>query len=112
MTLAHVEETLRQSVRLEAVCERLGVTPRTIQRWRKPLTAQDGRCGPRTWPANHLSEGEKRRMLAVANSEEFRGISPKQLVPRLADKGGYLASEASFYRVLHERGGRWPTEAP
>ncbi|MFY2560596.1 transposase [Corallococcus terminator] len=39
MTLAHVEESLQQGVRLEAVCERLGVAPRTIQRWRKPATA-------------------------------------------------------------------------
>ncbi|WP_420715294.1 IS3 family transposase [Corallococcus sp. BB11-1] len=104
MTLAHVEEALQQGVRLEAVCERLGVAPRTIQRWRKPATAQDGRCGPRTRPANRLSEIEKRRMLAVANSEEFRDVSPKQLVPRLADRGEYVASEASFYRVLREAG--------
>ncbi|WP_370469512.1 IS3 family transposase [Corallococcus caeni] len=104
MTLAHVEEALQQGVRLEAVCERLGVAPRTIQRWRKPATAQDGRCGPCTRPANRLSEVEKRRMLAVANSEEFRDLSPKQLVPRLADRGEYVASEASFYRVLREAG--------
>lgn len=104
MTLAHVQEALQQGVRLEAVCERLGVAPRTIQRWRKPGTAQDGRAGPRTRPANRLSEAEKRRMLAVANSEEFRDVSPKQLVPRLADKGEYVASEASFYRVLREAG--------
>ncbi|WP_375757334.1 IS3 family transposase [Corallococcus exercitus] len=104
MTLAHVQEALQKGVRLEVVCERLGVTPRTIQRWRKPATAQDGRCGPRTRPANRLSEGEKRRMLAVANSEEFRDVSPKQLVPRLADQCEYLASEASVYRVLREAG--------
>ncbi|RUO87128.1 helix-turn-helix domain-containing protein [Corallococcus sp. AB018] len=46
ITLAHVEEALQQGVRLEAVCERLGVAPRTIQRWRKPATAQDGRNRP------------------------------------------------------------------
>ena len=43
-------------------------------------------------------------MLAVANSEEFRDVSPKQMVLRLADRGEYLASEASFYRVLREAG--------
>lgn len=104
MTLAHVDEALRKGVRLEAVCERLGVTPRTIQRWRKPATAEDRRCGPHTRPANSLSEVERRRILAVANSEEFREASPKQIVPRLADRGEYVASEASFYRVLREAG--------
>lgn len=104
MSLALVDEALEKGVRLEAVCERLGVAPRTIQRWRKPQTAEDRRCGPRTQPANRLSESERRRILAVANSEEFRDVSPKQIVPRLADRGEYVASEASFYRVLREEG--------
>ena len=104
MTLAHVDEALEKGVRLEAVCERLGVAPRTIQRWRKPATAEDRRCGPHTRPANRLSEVERRRILALANSEEFRDASPKQIVPRLADRGEYVASEASFYRVLRQEG--------
>ncbi|QDE93177.1 IS3 family transposase [Myxococcus xanthus] len=104
MTLAHVDEALEKGVRLEAICERLGVAPRTIQRWRKPATSEDRRCGPHTRPANRLSEVERRRILAVANSEEFRDVSPKQIVPRLADRGEYVASEASFYRVLREAG--------
>ncbi len=104
MTLAHVDEALEKGVRLEVVCERLGVAPRTIQRWRKPATAEDRRCGPHTRPSNRLSEMERRRILAVANSEEFRDASPKQIVPRLADRGEYVASEASFYRVLREAG--------
>jgi len=41
-------------------------------------------------------------MLAVANSEEFAHRPPSQIVPALADRGLYLASESSFYRVLRE----------
>ncbi|TSC23453.1 DDE-type integrase/transposase/recombinase [Corallococcus sp. Z5C101001] len=44
------------------------------------------------------------RILAVANSAEFRDAPPKQIVPRLADRGKYVASEASFCRVLREAG--------
>ncbi|WP_375761008.1 helix-turn-helix domain-containing protein [Corallococcus exercitus] len=58
MRLALIDEALEKGVRLEAVCERLGVAPRTIQRWRKPETAQDGRCGPRTQPANPPVSGK------------------------------------------------------
>ena len=36
----------------------------------------------------------------MANSPEFRGLSPKQIVPRLADQGTYIASESSMYRIL------------
>jgi putative transposase len=29
-------------------------------------------------------------------------VAPKQIVPKLADEGTYLASESTFYRVLHQ----------
>ncbi|RKH56541.1 helix-turn-helix domain-containing protein, partial [Corallococcus interemptor] len=102
MTLALVDEAMRRGATLEAACERLGLVPRTVQRWRRPATAQDRRCGPRTSPGNRLTQAERQRILALANREEFRDMSPKQLVPALADRGEYLASESSFYRVLRE----------
>ncbi len=97
-----MDEAQRAGVGLEAACSRLGVSPRTVQRWRKPETAQDRRCGPRTQPANRLSQAERQRVLQVANSEQYRDLSPKQIVPRLADAGLYIASESTFYRVLRE----------
>jgi len=33
----------------------------------------------------------------------FRDLSPKQIVPQLADQGRYLGSESSFYRILKEQ---------
>jgi len=42
--------------------------------------------------------------LEVANSPEFRDSSPKQIVPILADRGAYVASESTFYRVLRAEG--------
>ncbi|NPC74227.1 IS3 family transposase [Corallococcus exiguus] len=102
MTLALVDEALRRGTTLEAACERLGLVPRTVQRWRRPATAEDRRCGPRTSPGNRLTQAERQRILALANREEFRDMSPKQMVPALADRGEYLASESSFYRVLRE----------
>jgi transposase InsO family protein len=41
-------------------------------------------------------------VIEIANSPEFRDLSPKQIVPRLADQGSYVASESSFYRILRE----------
>ncbi len=41
-------------------------------------------------------------MLQVSTSVPFRDLSPKQIVPTLADQGIYLASESTFYRVLKE----------
>ena len=32
----------------------------------------------------------------------YRSLSPKQIVPKLADKNIYLASERTFYRILRD----------
>ena len=102
MTLALIDAARTAGSSLDAACERLGLSARTVQRWKKPETAEDRRCGPRTRPANRLSAAERKRILEIANSEEFRDLSPKQIVPRLADFGEYVASESTFFRVLRE----------
>lgn len=80
----------------------LGLTPRTIQRWRAQGGGQDGRNGPRTAPANKLSDEERRRVLAVVSSREFRDLPPEQIVAALADREVYLASASTMYRLLRE----------
>jgi transposase InsO family protein len=87
---------------LSAACRILGVSVRTIQRWRLEDGGEDGRQGPRTEPGTKLSEAERQVVLDVATSPEFRDLSPKQIVPTLADRCIYLASEATVYRILRE----------
>jgi transposase InsO family protein len=43
-------------------------------------------------------------VLKIANSTEYKELSPNQIVPRLADQGQYVASESSFYRILRKQG--------
>lgn len=43
-------------------------------------------------------------MLKVVNQPEYRDLPVKQIVPRLADQGEYLASESTMYRILREEG--------
>jgi len=71
----------------------------------------DGRVGAkRAAPAHKLSDEERARVLELANSEEFASLPPSQIVPALADRGVYVASESTFYRILrgasqqHHRG--------
>lgn len=97
-----IDQACAAGARLRAVCARLGLSARTIQRWRRPETREDMRCGPHHAPPNRLSDGERRRILEVVNSPEYRNLSPKQIVPALADKGSYLASESTIYRLLRE----------
>lgn len=44
----------------------------------------------------------KIKIIKVCNQPDFSDLTPAQIVPELADKGEYIASESSFYRVLKE----------
>jgi putative transposase len=95
-----IDEAVAAGARRKTACEAFGLTARTVERWGDQ--DDDRRHGPNTVPANKLSEAERRELIAVATSPEFRDQSPKQIVPRLADRGEYLASESTFYRALHD----------
>lgn len=99
--LERVEEAVQAGARRASAAAEAGLDPRTLERWRAGAE-DDGRRGPRTVPKNKLSARERKRVVEVATSREFRDLSPNQIVPRLADKEVYIASEATFYRVLRE----------
>ena len=102
MTLSRLEKAQASGARLAPACEVMGVHPRTVQRWKRRGGGDDRRAGPRRVPANKLSASERQKVLEVATSPEFRDLSPKQIVPTLADWGTYVASESTFYRILRE----------
>lgn len=109
-----IREAEAAGSRLSPACRELGITLRTFQRWVRAgddAVAADSRpTSVRPEPANKLTDDERTEILAVANSEEFASLPPSQIVPTLADRGIYVASESSFYRVLksasqqHHRG--------
>jgi putative transposase len=100
--LCLVADAVFEGSRQSEACEVVGVDERTLQRWQQRETAEDGRRGPLTVPRNKLSVAEKEAILATAASAEFCNKSPHQIVPSLADKGEYMASESSFYRLLND----------
>jgi len=102
--LALIKEATQAGARLEVAARLLGLTVRTIQRWRNQGGGEDRRSGPLSEPANKLTQEERKQVLSVANSAKYRDLSPKQIVPRMADGGLYLASESTFYRLLREAG--------
>jgi transposase InsO family protein len=102
--LALVDEAVASGARLAKACDVLGITERTIARWRGEGGGHDRRAEGGTSPAHKLTPEEQDAIVSYATSAEYRDLSPRQIVPLLADKGVYVASESSFYRVLHERG--------
>ncbi len=103
MTLELLDEAVLAGARLRKACETLGLSVRTVERWRSG-SSEDQRRGPRTRSPNKLSNTERRKILETLNSPEHRDLSPNQVVPRLADKGKYIASESTMYRILREEG--------
>lgn len=98
-----IDEAVRAGARLKRACEVVGISVRTLQRWALPGGEEDGREGPRRAPKNRLGEAEREKIVSTANAPEHKDLSPKQIVPRLADQGVYLASESTFYRVLRAK---------
>jgi putative transposase len=103
-----VAEAESSGAGLRAACAVVGVSLRTVERWRARPEGDDRRCGPHREAANALSATERARALAVMKAPIYAGLSPKQLVPRLADEGRYLASESTLYRLQHRYGLRDP----
>ena len=106
-----INDAIGQGARREAACDVVGISRRTLLRW-----VEDGEVLADQRPvvpkhcAYALTDAEKQQIIDVCNSSEMESLPPSQIVPILADRGVYIASERSFYRVLkqfnqnHERG--------
>ena len=86
----------------------LGVGLTTLQRWRRQFAGggdgTDCRKGSLRNVSHRLTEEERQRILLTCNQPEFASLPPGQIVPVLADRGLFIGSERSFYRVLHAHG--------
>jgi transposase InsO family protein len=94
--------------RLVSACCELGISLRTVKRWRRAFggdgDGEDRRKGSSRLVSHRLSEEERQRILLTCNQPEYASLPPGQIVPALADQGLYIGSESSFYRVLHQAG--------
>lgn len=95
-----VDVAIKAGSRQSAACDIIGISAKTIQRWRQPENAGDQRLDTQREPANKLTELERHRILKVANEPEYADLSPAQMVPTLADEGRYIGSESTVYRTL------------
>lgn len=101
MAMKLIATAMLHGARQKLACEIIGITTRTLQYWRTS-GLNDRRQTVKKEPANRLSKQEREKILTVCNSEEFSSLPPKQIVPALADRGVFLASESSFYRILRQ----------
>ncbi len=99
-----IDEAVSSGARQFMACNEVNISERTLQRWRlEGEKTKDKRPDAiRPTPQNKLSPKEEQAVLTAMNKPEHQNLPPSQVVPRLADKGIYIASESTFYRILNE----------
>ena len=101
MLLDWISIANNSGARIRNILEILGLSLKTYKRW-KNGSLEDNRKGPLSEPKNKITQEERDSVLAICNSEEFRNNPPSQIVPELLSRSIYIASESTFYRILHE----------
>lgn len=101
-----IDDAVIEGARKKIACVEAGLSLRTYRRWVKGgEIKKDKRADAvRPVPCNKLSAEEENAILELCNQPEYASLPPPQIVPALLDKKVYLASESSFYRVLHKHG--------
>jgi transposase InsO family protein len=102
--IAMVQDAMDSGARQDRACSVINLNERTLQRWQLGRSRGDQRPKRTQAPANRLSALEREHLLTVVNSDEFGSLPPSQIVPILADRGQYIASESTFYRIMKAEG--------
>ncbi len=93
------EEAIQSGARQSKACEILDISTRTISRWAENTDDGDKRSSTKKEPTNKMSEQEEEQIVSICCSERFRNTAPNEIVAILAEKGTYIASESTMYRV-------------
>jgi putative transposase len=99
-----VKDAQTNGARLHEACSLLGFSIRTYERWKNSPDKTDKRKGASKKIPKKLNDLEKKTILSIANSKEFASQPPSQIVPALADRGEYICSERTLYRLLKNEG--------
>ncbi len=95
-----IDNAISSGARKAVICKDSGIGVKTLDRWK--ISSKDNRKGSNRSPANKLKPDEIAEIIKISTSETYVDKTPNEIVPMLADKGRYIASESSFYRVLKE----------
>lgn len=94
-------EELIPEVSTVAACRSLGVPRATLYRSRRPRPERA--ATPRPKPTRALSEAERQQVVDVLHSEPFADKAPAEVYATLLDRGQYLCSIRTMYRILDGR---------
>ena len=112
-----IKEAVISGSRLYEACKTAGIRARTYERWYidGEVTADKRPLVERPEPSNKLTVEEYKSVLSILSQPEYVDSPPSQVVPALADKGIYIASESTMYRILRAekmQNHRWYSKPP
>jgi len=94
-----IKEAMNNGARKKECCKIIGVPRRTLYDWEHNEKG-DKRSLITKNPANKLSKKEEKKVKRTLCLEAYVDLSPYEVVADLADKGIYLCSVSTMYRVL------------
>lgn len=74
-----VDEAIGAGAKSESACDVLGISTRSIERWRADEVGDDQRHGPTELPEHALTAQEREHMVELANTPEYRDLPPEQV---------------------------------
>lgn len=95
------QHTQAPGTTVKAACDAMGVSRATYYRRKKAAASEKKTDSPRRHPRK-LSPEERRHVLEVLCSKEFADLAPSQVFPKLLERGQYLCSIRTMYRILKE----------
>jgi hypothetical protein len=102
MTL--VDELDPEPVSVSAACDALGLSRASLYRSRKPSPVASPTERVRARNPRRLDEVERQHVLDTLHLPEFADQPPTEVYATLLERGIYLASIRTMYRVLTEAG--------
>ncbi|ACF47106.1 Integrase catalytic region [Prosthecochloris aestuarii DSM 271] len=96
-----IEEAHGNGARYSKACEVVGISHRTLQRW-KQCGLKDRRKGSQKTVVRKVPQETRDEIINVCNEPRFRDLTPYEIVPQLLEEGRYLASERTIYRILRK----------
>ena len=85
-------------------CSSIGISRVTYYSWRSKDNLVDMRLNNKPPSKHWLPEDTRKKLLSLMNSPTYCDLSPPQIEALLADKGIYLASSSTMYRILAQNG--------
>ena len=103
MAVTLIKEAQNNGARLWKACEVLEISASTFRRW-SAGHLKDCRKGALKQNPRKLAPEEEQSIIDICCSDEYKDDNPYKIHASLLDKGTYIASTSSFYRVLRKNG--------